>query len=63
MTLRAYARHRGVWPNAVVTAIEYGRLTEWSCTWTGTRWQIDAERAAAEWLANTDESYWEGRER
>lgn len=50
MSYRAYARHRGVSPEAVSKAVKAGRIT------TGSDGKIDPERADREWEANTDPS-------
>ncbi|WP_047195989.1 hypothetical protein [Caldimonas brevitalea] len=49
MSIRAYARHRGVSDTAVRKAIQAGRITPEP---DGT---IDAERADADWAQNTEE--------
>jgi hypothetical protein len=54
LSLKAYARHRGVKPPSVRKAINAGRLTEESCTRKGRKWEIDVERADAEWDAQTN---------
>ena len=48
ISIRAYARHRGVTDTAVHKAIRAGRITPES---DGT---IDADRADAQWASNTD---------
>lgn len=50
MSYRAYARHRGVSPEAVSKAVKTGRIT------TEPNGKIDPERADQEWDANTDPS-------
>ncbi len=50
MSYRAYARHRGVSPEAVSKAVKTGRIT------TGVDGKIDPKRADREWEANTDPS-------
>lgn len=48
VSLRAYARHRGVALSAVQKAIEYGRITKQASG------KINVRIADAEWAANTD---------
>lgn len=48
VSLRAYARHRGVALSAVQKAIEYGRITK------QVSGKINVRLADAEWSANTD---------
>lgn len=55
MSLRAYARHRGVSHQAVSKAIQTGRITPLP---DGT---IDAEKADEEWAARTDPALQRGR--
>jgi len=50
MSYRAYARHRGVSPEAVSKAVKTGRIT------AGPDGKIDPKRADREWEANTDPS-------
>lgn len=50
MSYRAYARHRGVSPEAVSKAVKAGRIT------AGPDGKIDPKRADREWEANTDPS-------
>ncbi len=50
MSYRAYARHRGVSPEAVSKAVKTGRIT------LGQDGKIDPKRADLEWEANTDPS-------
>src|SRR3989304_5281631 len=50
MSYRAYARHRGVSPEAVSKAVKTGRIT------AGTDGKIDPKKADLEWEANTDPS-------
>jgi hypothetical protein len=59
MNLEAYAKHRkaqgfrGSSHVAVLKAIESGRLTEPAVQKVGSRWQIDAPLADAQWAGNT----------
>jgi pyruvate/2-oxoglutarate dehydrogenase complex dihydrolipoamide acyltransferase (E2) component len=48
MSYRAYARHRGVSPEAVSKAVKTGRIT------AGPDGKIDPEAADRQWEANTD---------
>ena len=50
LSIRAYARHRGVSDTAIHKAIKTGRITPES---DGT---IDPDKADAQWEANTDPS-------
>lgn len=50
MSYRAYARHRGVSPEAVSKAVETGRIT------VNANGKIDPKKADREWEANTDPS-------
>lgn len=50
MSYRAYARHRGVSPEAVSKAVKTGRIT------TGPDGKIDPEAADRQWDENTDPS-------
>jgi len=47
LSIRAYAKHRNVSPNAVATAIDSGRITP------DKNGKIDPEKADKEWLENT----------
>jgi hypothetical protein len=62
MTLRQYARSRGLSPSSVHKALHTGRLTEYSAQYDPSRgcWLIDASKADREWIART-EPYWGGR--
>lgn len=50
MSYRAYARHRGVSPEAVSKAVETGRIT------VNANGKLDPKKADREWEANTDPS-------
>jgi hypothetical protein len=54
MSLRAYARHRGVALSAVQKAIDSGRVTAVRRNAAGRLKGIEAIAADAQWLANTD---------
>lgn len=54
LSLRSYAKHRGVALKAVQDAIESGRI---SVELVGNQKKIDPIKADAEWLANTDQNF------
>jgi hypothetical protein len=68
MNLEAYAKHRkaqgfrGSSHVAVLKAIESGRLTEPAVLKVGSRWQIDAPLADAQWAGNTSNMPYTGPE-
>jgi hypothetical protein len=54
VSLREYARYRGVTPPAVRDAIKRGRLSSKSCQRVGRQWEIDVDLADEEWQSQTD---------